>query len=544
MCADFFGFIDSTCMIRYQTEPRDQTDFCDQTEPRDQTESMDDTPSSFRVMEELFPDLEVEGFSSTLPPLTVSSPISSVRSLRSPAISFGVLSPKSASSVDSPRSDEYSEVEMLSDTDEDDDSDGGVDDGGEDDGGDGYGEDDGGDGGDGEDYGIKVPIPDGFLEPANFRALGWYEQGRLVTKWKNEAVLKDLGIDDDLKQFKKKKKAVVRKTPTEFLEPTRKSSRALKGVSYNESTMFQNMFQVGREEVQASEEEGEEEEGEEEEEYEDEDEEEDEEGVAKKKRPSVKRAKRQKKENKKKVLIEDKKLLDATLPLHWFHFEGAPIKGNVGLKVEDLPPTLISAISEHLKDLETGEISTDTGEVMYYHVTPQSGKKGKNNKKFKGWQIQLWNPAVGSIVRLGLTNESYLGAIMVALADIDIRLFSQSAMYSFLYYVSTHGDAAVQKWLADVAGTIQFINPYDRKRKGGAPRRIDRKMKEADSFLNFGDDQEEAGPSSSRKRPRGASDRKLDIMAAASNKPLAEDRPEIPSMMEGTSLPLPQMPPI
>ena len=159
----------------------------------------------------------------------------------------------------------------------------------------------------------------------------------------------------------------------------------------------------------------------------------------------------------------------------WFAFPEAPTTGNIGLTLSSLPPGLLKTLGPHVDDLAKGDVETQTGQPLYWGVTVQSGKSTRPD--FKGWQVQSWNPVEGKIVRLGLCDESTMGAVMVALADIDERLFLQSDMYAFLYYMAAHGQCVLDRWVEEMGDRLQVINPHGRRRKSSGSKDKKKKKK-------------------------------------------------------------------
>ena len=146
------------------------------------------------------------------------------------------------------------------------------------------------------------------------------------------------------------------------------------------------------------------------------------------------------------LVQQEQETMAALYPTLWFEFDGAPVGGHLGLSLSQIPEELTVALQPHIDFLDKGEVDyLWTQQKMFKGVTAQSGKSKKS--KFMGWQVQSSNPAIKSTVRLGLVDESVLGAIMIALADID-RLFTEEQYR--LYYMVAHGSEAVsaglRKW--------------------------------------------------------------------------------------------------
>ena len=351
---------------------------------------------------------------------------------------------------------------------------------------------------------VMKPIPpEGMLLPSGWDSLSAYEQKRLINIHANEHVLFNLGIKEDMPVKETKKKAVPRrKKVVEELLPTRSSGRITMPVqSYSDDHAFDGQSDGV---VQST--------------------------------PKNARSARGQGRNKvargdvsgnswvntstdgvyeQQLLQEDQETMATLYPNLWFNVDGAPTSGNVGLKVEQLPKEMIETLAPHIDDIDRNEVEPLTGQKLYAHVTPQPGKG-------KGWQVQMWKHAVGNMVRVGLTDESLLGAIMICLADIDDRLFNQAQMYSFLYYVVTHGLPAWQKWLTEVGDRITIVNPRQRRRQGGKKvKTAGHKRAEifADSFLNFEDQGDDTGESDakkdSRKKKRKTDRAQRGLLAAA-----------------------------
>jgi hypothetical protein len=390
----------------------------------------------------------------------------------------------------------------------------------------------------------KPTPPEGMALPSGWDDLSAYEQQRQINVFRNQGMLHQLGLGDgDALDLKKKKKSQPRRQKTaEELIPTRGSTREkVQRQPYNEEqavrsqdadSVVENMTGRGRGRGSGRGRGG---------------------GASGAGRgrargnptgdtwvnPSAIAGQPQQ------LVEEEQDTMASLYPQLWFQFNGAPTAGNIGITVDQLPPQLIDLLAEHIADLDKGEIETfwGTNQKLYWSVTVQSGKSKKPT--FKGWQVQSWNPTVGATVRLGLTDESLLGAIMVALADIDDRLFSQEKMYSFLYYLIAHGKTALDRWLVEVGERISVVNPHGRRRQGGrgtsntASRRRAREEQVADSFLTDETDTSAAEThGQSRKRAKMAQASSAVVAASAAGFMADIPLPDVPSLPPAAGAPV------
>ena len=151
-------------------------------------------------------------------------------------------------------------------------------------------------------------------------------------------------------------------------------------------------------------------------------------------------------------------------PLLWFDIPDGRVAKNIGLRASDLPELLVRSLEDHINALRRvagGQPVRDgpTGQDMFSGVTPQS-QKGKNVELH--FQVQRVEKHSGKFERLGLTEDTLLGAVMMAVSDVDNRIRAQSIMYAFLYYMTAHGNAAVQRWLDEVGDNILRVHPERR----------------------------------------------------------------------------------
>ena len=376
----------------------------------------------------------------------------------------------------------------------------------------------------------SVELPKGMPKPANWDNESAYEKQRLISIWTNQETLKSLGLEDAKDAFKiPKAKRGPRKPKTqEEMIPTRASGRVSKQpVSYNEDKTFTDLMND--------------------------------------KPVKKQRAKKivQKMESgsdgdtwvgggsrkrKMKMVENDLETMSQMFPTYWFHIPEAPASGNIGLKISDLPPMLLKALEDHIKALETDEAPDPiTSELMYQKVTPQpGGNKG-------GWQVQMWKTSEGRTIRLGLCDETLMGALMVAAVKLDDRLHDQAQIYSWLYFMAAHQDAAVEYWLAEVGERILDVR-HEVVRGGRGTKKV-KTQREDEALLSLiggADDESTMTPAQRREMEKKKRDDEKKQAAARQGIDAAKKRqvptgPVVPKLPEvgtssSTSVSLPPLP--
>lgn len=139
-----------------------------------------------------------------------------------------------------------------------------------------------------------------------------------------------------------------------------------------------------------------------------------------------------------------------TLPSWWM--AGKNHIGNIGLQVSQLPRELIDALDAHIKSLETGQVDMSTDQRMYRGVSFQPSQSSIK----LDFQVQKFISP--DLKRLGNTDETLMGAIMIALCGIDDRLDNVDSMYSFLFYMAAHGSPAFLKWKGEVGSRLTTLS--------------------------------------------------------------------------------------
>lgn len=156
----------------------------------------------------------------------------------------------------------------------------------------------------------------------------------------------------------------------------------------------------------------------------------------------------------------------------WFRTD-CPSSGRLSITMDMLPLRVGIVFASHMESFSKGTIDSlwGTGQREYRGVTPQSSQSFSNKAKrgvFNGWQVQTWDVRKKKIVRLGLTNESEMGGLMMVLADLYYPLTSQKNMYMFLHSLaSCKGEEILTTFLGLVEDKMHHVNPLNRKFKGG-----------------------------------------------------------------------------
>lgn len=353
-----------------------------------------------------------------------------------------------------------------------------------------------------------ITIPEGMRLRSDWSSLSEYEKTREINKFKNEQMLASLGIQEggllgDKKG--KEKKARKRRVAEEDAVPVRSSTRERRQIqSYNEDDATRSRIptvvrptrerkqrqpynedaafllqaagsvedDVAAEVVAAMERRGRKrgrpKEGEEGDVWED---------------PPPKAQSTR-------MLKRDRFVLSEEYPDLWFGVKGVPTSGNLGLVSTDFPPLVFEMFKEHIAFLDTGKRETlyGTNQKEYKGVKPQSSKV--MDPFFIGWQVQLFHPDLGKPIRLGLTDDSLVGALMIVLADMYPVLFNNRNMYMFLYLLAAQGEPILDRFVREVGDAVHQVNPAGRSFKGGRPPSTSTKRGNArethlvDSFMN------------------------------------------------------------
>ena len=137
---------------------------------------------------------------------------------------------------------------------------------------------------------------------------------------------------------------------------------------------------------------------------------------------------------------------------NWFKYEQKNIRN---VSWSDLPTSLReSSFMLHVHSLATGETDVLTGQEMFKYVSHQSGQRnGTGYMQFRGFQVQLsiFGP---NKPRLGIVDDTRVGAVISAAALIDIRLQFKESVKAWLLWIINGDDRNVSKWLDECSVNI------------------------------------------------------------------------------------------
>ena len=310
----------------------------------------------------------------------------------------------------------------------------------------------------------EIVLPKGFLPPLDWDGLSPYEKQRSITVYLNKQSRLDIFGADEMMQLKPPRKRRNRSVPT--VQQREPSSRTKRKVDYNEDQAFRDniaksqakrgrideevRLDVAELTVQVM----------------------NDSSVGDTWKGAVQKSKQV--DLLQKNFATNEKIYTEI----WFAFPDSQKKGLFSMHSSELPRSLLEVLV-----IKRSNGNTYNGQPLYDGVTVQSG--GKQKKRFKGFQVQLWNTEVKQLVRLGLVSDTYMGAIMIALADVDNRLFSQANMYQFMFMMAARKDVAVNRWKSEVHDRLGDHSM--RVSRGGRKRGEQSRLVEADSFLQLDD---------------------------------------------------------
>ena len=123
-----------------------------------------------------------------------------------------------------------------------------------------------------------------------------------------------------------------------------------------------------------------------------------------------------------------------------------------------LPESLYTLLGRFLEVLRTGDTDKFTGYPSYRYVSHVGQTTNPMEFRFHGYQVNIKTKEAPNGVhrRVGLVQETIMGALMAIGALLDPRLRTQASCTSWVMWMAENGDSAVEQWASEVDLTVDI----------------------------------------------------------------------------------------